>query len=1373
MKLLFYVRNIPNQMLTPLMADMGYRTPRGGVCHGDSFMYAQALKTDEIKHFEKRQEFLRNLLQQLASDSESVKHHFQAARERNKAKKTQDEKKSEPEDAILLLEVPAYLDNVALAQAPHDYEDVFNKHISQEQYKEFYPFITSKKIEDSRKKAAEPAEQKKPDEDTKLLDMAGIFTRQQLEENFKTLREILREAHEKGETVDDLPFIAYGYSGRHTFVFHYNYQQDVWILRDPNRIKLTIKPNDMPSLFMRSLFEPNHLGLHLVLDVTPTQKKQLPQLGAALNKFQQNIADRIEEMAYMQTDGGLTLLEYALRNKNEKLIKQFRALNKEKSLKTRGINVDFVDQSTGRTAGHFVAAWNDVEIFETAVELGINFATPNALTRQTVLQSIIYGKADTVAMAMITEESKMWSLEKGMYVEADKSTALHHAVLGKRSHVLAHILSLLDKQGGGDEWVVKQINLKNAKGFSAIDYAFVSTDEDSAVLLINRLLRCANRQNKVELFQQALEQGYLKVCDTIVASLKDESKADEKLLFLQLASNSTGDDLDPLDVIINLIKKNTAVGTSISLRNQFYNVYHVSGDLEKEWQRGVAIRNDLLIVELMKRHSRLFQNESNREKFNKFICDNLGISPMAYREFLRLCESPVERNSYINANSSTYRDRPSSDILRDAVRNKQEDVALDLINLGVDPLKLYGKKTFLHEAIENNLQKLTEIFLDKSFQVRIKDPSPKLEKSAFIKDQLNPLREQNKYRDDSLFEVVIRKGNISQVKQLYKLMEDALALEDKQAILRFACHHGNSNMFKSVLDLLSPDKKDIDKLTAHYFETLFEQLHEIQNPHPHKSIQEKQKSFQNLLFMIREFQIPLTLDQKKLLFSRAEDLEFNPAKAFILNSFNSTTELKKFIELGRFFRYMDVPDVIKFVYEFSDDKMALKQLLFRNKNEDGDPEKPIFEIAIRDNDRRAILFIDFLLDLLSEDEKKSIFTLAIKYNKGALADKILATVPAEREAEFMGDLAEPYKELCPATNLSQLRDDYQFQQAMAEYFKDSKNMETLNEFRTAVLTGNAAKVNDYLEKSLPKDKLLFYLEHRDAEGRTVLFDALLNCDEAMALDLHRAGAKKYTADRYHFNPFIQAVYLGADQVVESMLSSSKEKNIITIANVTNAIANKHDDIVMLFIKHHVHNEYFVKNKGDAKEEYQTTFLHEAVSNGMEKSALGFAASHEHWNLKDTKYGSTPTHLAAMKGNPVILRGAIAAGADFFVTDNDGKTPADYLVSFKRYDILVELLETAKNSIVLGSMDLQHLKDEFIRQIEKQTLQNPELALARLQKVCDRQNALAAVLFAKDTTPGAEMFSQSRPDKFLSELTQLKTFVEKVIEGKQEPGLGIL
>ncbi|MHB1946506.1 MAG: ankyrin repeat domain-containing protein [Gammaproteobacteria bacterium] len=1362
-----FVLNIPNQMYPDRMVDMGYRTTRAGVCHGDSVMYGQAVKAHDEKHFDERQAAIRDLLQQEADGGQRIEEKIQSARARIKEKKR--EKKTGPDDA-LLLEISAYFDSIALAQAPHAYEDVFNKKLTQENYRNYLPFVASKKIE------TEQSDQKSLDADTTLLYEVGIFNRQQFEEYFRDLREILREAHEKhGEVVDDLPFIVGSFGGHHAIAFHYNYLKDNWTYRDPNKIKLEIDTNEIASMMMRSIFEPNHVGIDIFLDVTPEQNKQLPHLRQALAKFQEKHARMLEEMTKIQTDGSFTLLNYAFRYKNEKTLQLLRALNKEKPLKERGIDVNFRDKNTGQTAAHFVTDNDDIESFKILVELGIDVTTPDDSTR-TPLQYALYKEADELAMAIATQEAKMWSVEKGMYIDTNKATALHHAILRGRPQVVEHVLTLLEKQDGGDDWVAKQLNIKNIKGKTAIDCAFYANNEEIALALTKRLLRCANREKKVELFQKAMQQGFIKVCDMIVTSLKDESKVDEKLLFLQLASGSIRDDFDPLTTIMDLIKK---IEKSNDSREDHYSDYFYKDFLAYDhdqhiWKKDLRAHNDLFIAEMMKRHASCFQKKENREVFNKFICESYSQHPGIYRELLNQCESPAECNSYLGTEYKYNGDKVSTRTMWWAIVFKQEDIAIDLIKLGVDPSKEWNNRSFLEYAIVYNLKKLSQTIIDKLLQSQITtssaDSDLAMKKSQLAKGYLHPFKSSYSYyrhgSHESPFEIAIREGDIEHVKQLYKFMESACTLEDKQDIFVFACQNSNITIVRGLLDLLCPNKKDIDKVTAKYFANLSSQLSSIRwSEKPHDK---KLELFQILFEMVKEQHVPLTLKEKIEIFELAKSYDMKLAIDFILSSFKSSAELREFITSGRLLTNISEIDLlVKFLNAFRDDKKALKELLYKE-------QYSLLEEAIRNNQyAKAHLFVDFLLDSLAEHEKQNVFSWAVKYEMGSIANKILASISEDREKTFLQIGGKEYKQLCPSSNIGKLRSEFIFHQTLLDYFKERKNAETLSHFRTAVLFGDAVKVNQLLS-TLPKDELTFYLNHRDQEGRTVLSDALLNGDEAMALNLLRAGAKNVMDLRFS-TPFSQAVWKGAYPVVAEMLSSSTE-DLITVDIMTNALSQKHDDIGALFVKHGCKNYYVTKNPGKDYEEYNTTLLHEAVGEDMEKTALALASHADfYWNIPDTKHRKTPTHLAAVGGNPTILRKAIEAKADFFIADKNDRSAADCLVLLKRYGILVELLESTneKKSIsALQPSDVDKIKEEFIQQIERQALQNPDLALSRMIQVCENQNLLASILFGKALSSGT-IFSQSKSEAILSEFKQIKTRLETKVQTKPEPGFGVL
>lgn len=1353
-----FVRNIPNKMYPKLLKSRGYKTTLGGVCHGVSVMYGQAIKAHEEKHHDERQAFIRDLLQQEAEGRKSIEEQIQAAREKMKERK-KERKKEDTDD--LLLELPAYFDGVALAQAPSSHPDVFNKKLTQESFEDYIPFITPSKIE---------AEQKDLVSDQSLVLMYDvcIFNRQQLAEYFRELREILRNAQEKhGEFVDDLPFIVGSFGGHHAMAYHYNYHEDNWTFRDPNKIKLKIHTNDMASIVMRSIFEPNQVGLDIFLDVTPKQKSQLPHLSQALAKFQEKHASKLEDMAKLQTDGSFTLLNYAFQHKNEKTLQLLRALNKEKPLKARGINVNFRDKKTGFTAAHHVITHNDIELFKILVELGIDVTTPDNGSR-TPLQHLIYNEADELANAFCTEEAKLWSKEKGMYIDANKGTALHYAILRERPQVVEHILTLLEKQGAGDEWIIKQCNIKNIRDKTAIDCAFYGNNEEIAIALTKRLLRCANRENKVELFQKAMQQGFIKVCDMIVASLKDESKIDEKILFLQLATGSTHDDLDPIDSIIELNKQINKLNAGRS--DKHYEYYYKDnlppyGHDYHQWDKKLEVRNDLFIAEIIKRHSICFQKQENREKFNTFISESHITQPAVYREFLRQCESDTERDKYLHSEMKYGHDNIANRAMYWAILNKQEEVAIDLIKLGVDPSASWNHTSFLERAIQNNLTKLTTVILDN--KLKHLDPGNHGAIKMNAKKYLHPYSYDASRESTTLFQIAIGNGDAEQVKMLYKFMEGTFSLNEMQACFVYACKNSNIQMVNAALELFCPNKKDINKVTATYFADLRSQLGSIE--WSEKSEAEKSKLFHTLLKLVKEYHPTLSLSDKVAIFKLGRRLEPESTKAFILPSFRPSSEFREFIVSGRLFEdTSETSLLIKFLNAFREDKAALKVLLYKD-------EYSLLEKAIRDNQyAKATLFLDFLLDSLTEVEKKAVFSWAIKYKMGSIANTILASIPTDREEIFLGALTEDYKKLCPSNDMIRLREESNFQQNLTRYFKEEKHAEMLQHFRTSVLLGDTDKINKFLI-SIPSEELKFFLNHRDLDGRNVLSDALLNGDENIALSLLRAGAKNIM-DFHFVTAFTEAVWIGAYEVVEEMLSA--DKDLVTVANMTNALSQKQDDVGLLFVTHGCGNYYVDRKSSNGYRQYKITLLHVAIENDMEKTALALASKADfYWNIPDTDILNrmTPTHTAAIEGNPTILRKAIEAHANFFIEDANKRTPADILVSLKRYGILVELLEATNEKVTIAALrpsDLDKIKEEFIQQIERQALENPDVALARLTQVCERKNLLAQILLAKDSSPGAELFNRSRSDSILSEFEQMKARVEKMAP-KPESGFGIL
>ena len=79
-------------------------------------------------------------------------------------------------------------------------------------------------------------------------------------------------------------------------------------------------------------------------------------------------------------------------------------------------------------------------------------------------------------------------------------------------------------------------------------------------------------------------------------------------------------------------------------------------------------------------------------------------------------------------------------------------------------------------------------------------------------------------------------------------------------------------------------------------------------------------------------------------------------------------------------------------------------------------------------------------------------------------------------------------------------------------------------------------------------------------------------------------------------------------------------------------------------------------------------IHQAAKDGNIKAVKQHLAAGTDVNAQASISGRTPLHYAAWKGHKEIAELLIAKGADVNVKDEDGDTPLDYAITFKRTEL---------------------------------------------------------------------------------------------------------
>ncbi|MDR3503365.1 MAG: ankyrin repeat domain-containing protein [Legionella sp.] len=152
---------------------LDYQLSDNGLCHGFTLMMAQAILAEDEQSFFERLDLIASykpLFNKLKEDIEEAKKKVQSSRDQ-----PLDEKSEK------LLEILALFDGIELYLAPNQHVDLFDNDHSQEDLNAIYPFISSKKLTDTKL--------------THLLNKPYAFDKQNLKDYLNDLAKIFNDTN--------------------------------------------------------------------------------------------------------------------------------------------------------------------------------------------------------------------------------------------------------------------------------------------------------------------------------------------------------------------------------------------------------------------------------------------------------------------------------------------------------------------------------------------------------------------------------------------------------------------------------------------------------------------------------------------------------------------------------------------------------------------------------------------------------------------------------------------------------------------------------------------------------------------------------------------------------------------------------------------------------------------------------------------------------------------------------------------------------------------------------------------------------------------------------------------------------------------------